>query len=312
MGLQINQNTKIEEITEDVIKDLLINGNEEDLYFDFKEGFDSLEADKVYSIRKAFATFANTLGGFLFFGILDASNTAGKTKLERIVGITDAKEVGKRITQKYLDKGLTIPIISFEEIKVIKIGGKHVVIVKIPKSDKRPHAIKKAQDTTLEFWARGSGTARAMDYTHLLLEIDQSKEERGWVNALYLDLESVTATCKQNMVQAGSNNSLPNKFNSIISKESGNLLRVLGNDVKLMRHLFPLRQQLALADDQRDRLSAQSVLPMSNMEQIIINGNNDIADRAKKIEANAVKAMDYLFENYPTARELVAQAKSIV
>jgi hypothetical protein len=311
MALQITQNTKVGEITPDVIKDLLNNDNDEDLYFDFKAGIESTEVDKVHSIRKSFATFANTLGGFLFLGVLDKSNKEGKTKLDRIVGLSDTKELGKRITQKYLDKGLAIPIISFEEIKIINVDGKDVAVVKIPKSEKRPHAIKKAQDTPLEFWARGSGTARAMDYTHLLLEIDQSKEERGWINALYLDLESVIAISKQNIAQAGKNDSLPNKYNSIISKESGNLLRVLSNDVKLMRHLFPLRQQIALADDQRDRLSAQSVLPMSDMAQIITNGNNDMAERGKQIEANAVKAMDYLFENYPSARELVTQARSI-
>ena len=110
---------------------------------------------------------------------------------------------------------------------------------------------------------------------------------------------------------AGNSNSLPNKYNSIISKESGNILRVLGNDIKLMRLLFPLRQQLTSSDDVRDRLSAQSVLPLSNITQIITNGNNTISQRAIDIEPNATKAMDYIFENYPTVRELVATAKAM-
>ena len=143
MGLQINQNTKTEEITEEVISDLLVNNSDEDIYFDFKEGFDSTESEKVHAIRKAFATFANTLGGFLFFGILDKNNHQKKENLARIVGLKDTKEIGKRITQKYLDKGLTIPLINFEEAKILKIEGKEIAIIKITKSDKRPLQLKK-------------------------------------------------------------------------------------------------------------------------------------------------------------------------
>lgn len=194
----INQDTRLEAVDEDTITSLLANEVDEDIYFDFKEGMDSTSDDDKHNIRKALVSFANTGGGFLFFGILDKNNKQGKRGVDRAVGVGRTDELGRRITQKYLDRGLCLPLIVFEGPRIVQVWGNNVAVVKVPRSERRPHAVKKTQDGVLEFWARGSGTVRPMDYDYLVTELDQSREARGWLNALYIDLKGVLTTAQYN------------------------------------------------------------------------------------------------------------------
>lgn len=311
MTIQINQTTPLETITEQVIGDLLQHDADEDIYFDFKEGLDDTHDRAKCAIRKAFASFANTFGGFLFFGILDKGNAQGKHGLDRLVGVSATEELGRLITQKYLDRGYCIPVIDFEGPRVIKVAGKQIAVVKVLASDKRPHAIRQALDRPLEFWARGAGTARPMDYSHLLLEIDRSREARGWLIALWLNLSSIIAVAGDNVTFNGRMDVLPHRFDSIIFHELGNLMRTLGSDITLMKRLLPLKEQLTLANDAREHHNDRPIQPLLTRDQIIVQMNVDLASRSRQVKEAAIEITDYLAENYAQVREIIALSQSI-
>jgi hypothetical protein len=308
MPIPISRDTRLEQIDTSVIEALLLNDADEDIYHDFKEGIDSDAASDKYQMRKTLVSFANTFGGFVFFGILDRANRHGKRLLDRVVGLRDTDELGRRITQKYLERGLCIPLLTFEGPRIVSLKTADVAVIKVPRSERRPHAIKKDIDTPLEFWARGSGTARPMDCDHLLIEVDQSREMRGWLNALYIDLEGVLITARENMQLVNRWDVLASNFNSIVHSESGNLLRILSNDVPLVRKLFDLKREIALAMDVYNILISKSAVAQAPHQpsQQIMSCNNDIAARSRLIEMKAVELLRYLTDNYQTVRELRA------
>src|SRR5262245_54638324 len=117
--MQIGPNTLLDEITSAVIEHLLQSDSDEGLYFDFKAGFDSPDKTQSHKVRKAFASFANAEGGFLFLGILDKETK--KRGLDRVVGVSDTKELGKRITESYLKGGMVVPTLTFEEPRVLDL-----------------------------------------------------------------------------------------------------------------------------------------------------------------------------------------------
>lgn len=132
MATQITQQTTLAEITADLVEDLLRSDSDEDIYFDFKEGLDSKDPKSVHAIRKAIASFANTLGGFLFLGVIDKGNT-NKQGLGRLVGVANATELGKRITQRYLGRDLCIPAVHIEGPQILSVTGYDVAVVRIPR-----------------------------------------------------------------------------------------------------------------------------------------------------------------------------------
>ena len=98
----IQPNTKLQDFTEQDIVEFFKNDPDENVYYDFKEGIDSSDDKLKYQMRKTVVSFANTFGGFLFLGVLDKNKK--KIGLDRLIGLKDAKELGKRFTQKYLER----------------------------------------------------------------------------------------------------------------------------------------------------------------------------------------------------------------
>ena len=240
-------------------------------------------------------------------GILDKGH--GKIGLDRLAGVTNTAECGKRITQKYVEKGYCLPAIFIEGPRILPIDGVDVVIVKVPRSDRRPHAIRKALDTPLEFWARGAGTATAMDYDYLITEIDQSREARGWLNALYIDLIGVLSTAKENQQIYHQQGRMATGFTSIVAEESGSLLRVLSTDIDLIRRLFALKHDIVAANDDY-RMILQGILPQApafahaNRETYIEAAHNEMVQHSRMIQWKANDLLEYLRDTYPTVGDL--------
>src|SRR5262249_53436744 len=155
---QLSPTSDLATITASMITAALREDEAEDIYYDFKEGMDSDDLNDIHRIRIAIASFANTFGGFLFFGILDKRNKLNRHGVDRVCGLTSTNELGRRITQKYLSRELCIPLVDFEGPRIVQVDKKSVAVVKILRSSIGPHAVKKGADLPLEFWWRGSGT----------------------------------------------------------------------------------------------------------------------------------------------------------
>jgi predicted HTH transcriptional regulator len=105
------------------IKELIAVG--EGLKVEFKQRFSTHN-----KIAKEIIAFANTKGGFLFFGIDDDGS---------IYGVESEKEIAeliKETTENYCE-----PKIDYK-IEFIQISGIEIVIVEIPESEIKPHRIQ--------------------------------------------------------------------------------------------------------------------------------------------------------------------------
>jgi hypothetical protein len=260
MAIQITDLTPLTEITDRVIEELLENDYDESLYFDFKAGIEGTTDSEKHAMRKALTSFANTRGGFLFLGILDKNNREGRTGLDRLEGLQETAELGKRIVQKYLGPAVCFPALPIDQTAVVDVRSKSIGVVHVRQSEARPHAIKFGPDRSLEFWVRGTGTAQPMDYAQLLSEMDRSREARSWLIALALELESVIKKAKSSNSRATGDppDELPERFNSIIQTNAGDLLRVLGYDSVVVEKLIPLRDLLDDADAEREYMQARA------------------------------------------------------
>jgi hypothetical protein len=314
MATQITQQTTLAGITPALIDELVRNDSDETIDFDFKHGPDSQDPKSAYNVRKAFASFANTRGGFLFFGVLDKAST-NKQGLDRLVGVNNTSEFGRQITQRYLGGELCIPMVHFEGPAILTVRDKAIPVIRIPRSSNRPHAIKEKADRVLEFWARGAGTARPMDYSYLLSEVDRSREERGWLIALFIDSDSLIAKAEktEQMAFADPVYVLPPKYNSIISGSLGDLLRVLGSDVAVTQKLLPLKDLLHEADaawDHTDSVARQrlpferpSSHPTMTHVERVRQLKMDLGTKARRITTIAIELRDHLVASYPTVKE---------
>lgn len=301
----INQHTKLEDITSDLVKSLLEQDKGEDIYFDFKAGVKTDNQNYKYKVRKCLASFANTFGGFVFFGIQDNKSKQGLSRLE---GIERNAELGKEINDKFLSGGLCVPGIDFEGPHFVNLDDKNIAVIKILVTEKKPYAIKEDANSSFEFWSRGSGTAKPMDYFEIVRLVEEGREKRNRLISLFLDVEEIISIADSNISGKDSDRTLPRKYNSIIAKEWGGLVSILSSELELLRKLFPLKTLLVGADDARDYLFSQSVLPLNNKTELVKNGNLNASAQAEHIKKQAESLKSYLFEKYSGIREFVALA----
>ena len=115
----------------------LVGYKEEDNYVDYKLEFDLREEKHWLGITKDVSAFANTLGGYLVFGVADKSR--------EVVGlprkVAEEMENVNNIQQKlnrYLD-----PELEHVRSKKFRVNGKYIVLMHIPQSRGRTHIISK-------------------------------------------------------------------------------------------------------------------------------------------------------------------------
>ncbi|MHB1687727.1 MAG: AlbA family DNA-binding domain-containing protein [Ignavibacteriaceae bacterium] len=111
------------------LKELIDKG--ENLQCEFKRKFSSPE-----KIAREMIAFANTIGGYILFGIDDDKS---------IVGVESEKSETELITDTA--KNYCEPPLEFN-IEYMDMYGKEIVIVKVPESDRKPHRL---QDYLNEF-----------------------------------------------------------------------------------------------------------------------------------------------------------------
>lgn len=311
--MNLTPDTNLEDIDDLLIAELLLMDLSEGLYFDFKYGIEGNSDHEKHAIRKAIASFANTLGGFLFLGIHDKRTSAELSGLGRVVGIPTTDELGKRVTQKYLQPHVCSPTLLIEQATVVLIDGKSIGVVKIPQSSGRPHGVRFLPDRPLEFWARSAETAVPMDYGYLVSEMDRSREFRGWLAALKADLDAVIRKADEmsNKSTADPQDDFPAAFNSIVTSNLGDLLRMFAVEREVAEKLISLKDSLLTADacwDHMHSLALQrppySPFPEQRtqawIDQLRIRRSN-IALPAGNVSFHARNLKSYLDQTYATS-----------
>jgi len=105
------------------LKELIEGG--ENIHCEFKRKFSTTE-----KISREMIAFANTIGGFILFGIDDNKD---------IVGVESEKSEAELIKDAALN--FCEPPLDYN-IEYIDMYGKEVVVVEIPESDMKPHRIQ--------------------------------------------------------------------------------------------------------------------------------------------------------------------------
>ncbi|HLW01265.1 MAG TPA: ATP-binding protein [Ktedonobacterales bacterium] len=312
MALDITPITKLSDWSVDWVREILDTDREEDTFLEFKADInpinpkDPKEANHTYNIRKALTSFANTLGGFVVFGISDKQKASG---WDRLCGIANAKEFGKQLANK-ASGGKVIPGVTFEGPVFFDIphAGQtyRVAVVKVASGELKPYAIVTDNDGLLHFWMRGTQTAVAMTYPSLTRAVEASTQLRNWLAALYLDCEYVDTFADQMVIADKDRESLIPvvRINALVnSEQSSQVISLVPNDVELVRLIWALRKHIDLVNSYRDMMVQRRALPLSNANAENRKDNDFIASAVPVIKAITVQLRGHLTKKYPKIRE---------
>lgn len=312
--MQISPNTNLSEWSETWIKEILDNDEGEGLFFDFKEGIDSKKPDHDKSLRRTAASFANTFGGFIIFGIKD-KNAA--SSWDRLCGVKNTQEFAKRFTDK-LSGGKVIPSIFFEGPKIIEVNKDGeiliVLVVKIPTSELKPFAIQ-ADSGLLEFWIRGNTTAVPATYPHIVSLIEESGALRNLLAALYLDTRYIDVfSDKMKIPENKRETDIPVlKISGLInSEQSVQIAAKIPTDLVLIQLIWGLRQGVEVINSFREMMINRQHMPLTNSRHLNKRDNSKIDAVIPEVQSLTKQIRAHLTKKYPGIREWlsVTQASS--
>lgn len=121
-----------------------INYKEEDIQLDYKLTLDIKSEKGWLELTKDISAFANTLGGYLVFGVKNETKQAEGIEEELGKVLSDANNIQQKIN-RFLD-----PDINNIRSKLYEFDGNNIVIVYIPQSATETHIISKDGSFTFE------------------------------------------------------------------------------------------------------------------------------------------------------------------
>lgn len=181
--------SRLEEWSYDIVSNLVSKPQDESYTYDFKAVLNAArrdEASKVnHEIRKTTAAFANTVGGFVIFGVADVKS--GLTGHARIIGIEPKPDLSKEFTDK---THVIVPAIYFEVTEIEIPNSQNILwIVHIPLSPLRPHGF--VEKDQWHFWKRGRGRNVPMSYEELREQFLGTEERRKKLQLFYLEARRI-------------------------------------------------------------------------------------------------------------------------
>ena len=115
----------------------LVGYKEEDNLVDYKLEFDLRMEKHWLGITKDVSAFANTLGGYLVFGVADQSREAVGLPRKVAEEMENVNNIQQKLN-RYLD-----PELEHVRSKKFRVNGKYIVLMHIPQSHGRTHIISK-------------------------------------------------------------------------------------------------------------------------------------------------------------------------
>jgi len=117
--------------------EFLTNYREEDWLIDYKETIDPVSERDWLEITKDIMAFANTLGGYILFGVRDASFEPVGLNPEIVRTLADSNKIMQKVNR------FVEPQITLLRSKAFSSGGKRLVALLIPRSCRITHVIWK-------------------------------------------------------------------------------------------------------------------------------------------------------------------------
>jgi hypothetical protein len=123
-------------LSEDAIE-FLIDHKEEDLFVDYKESFDGKDEKQWIGISIDAMAFANTMGGFIVFGIRDSGFSVVGLNDQAVKILTDTNQILQKFN-RYIS-----PQFSSIRTKEYNTGDGKVVVIYMPESKGKTHIFVK-------------------------------------------------------------------------------------------------------------------------------------------------------------------------
>jgi hypothetical protein len=138
------------------VEELLIEGRTEDRTIEYKLSLPgNAETEKVPWFLKPVCSFANTDGGDLLFGVKAEDGVP-----KEVVGVDIVNVDQVKLTLEHFLQNSIEPQVRGIGIREVRLSnGKHVLIVRVPRSWTSPHRVK----TNARFYARNNAGAYELD-----------------------------------------------------------------------------------------------------------------------------------------------------
>jgi len=182
--------TSLDQWTQEVIIKLLTLGHYESEYFDFKETLPHTKDDGAKQrLRLSCAAFANSSGGFLVFGVTNAS---ADTVEERLVGFPRSLDFPEHFGSH---PAACEPAVlwTFKNPPIPLASGNVVHVVHIPRSWTAPHCLS-VSGGAKRFPKRTHKGNEEMSYEEIRLMFLQYYEKRLKLQLLRSELETIKRT----------------------------------------------------------------------------------------------------------------------
>lgn len=266
--------SKLSEWNYKVVKQLAEKYLETDK-FDFKYQIRSRDPEYSKSIINTTCAFANTMGGFLVFGLHDIG--AGRLEIEGVEWSDDlAKEFGDKI------KSIN-PTVYFDFLNPpieIPAKSKVVFVVYVPPSPDRPHMTDEGR-----FYYRTNEGNKIMSYEQVKESFLRYEERRHKMNLLYIELISNLSVAKGMLVteQIDTNYSLLSFDTDVISDLLPDIYSIIQTDRELVQLLVRLRIQMSIVNSKIRMFHSQMIMPLSNLKELTRSHNEYVRNQIDTI-----------------------------
>jgi predicted HTH transcriptional regulator len=166
----------------------------EDQGIEFKEVLRPQAPDQrsqyLYQLRRAAASFANTAGGCFLFGVADQQDSLSGEA--RLVGLKPQGDHLKELAD-VLGPEIDPPLDYIPgNPPVLCPSGNIVLVVRVPRSPRRPHAVKRPGGTLTEFWKREAGRIGGMCRQEIEEQFGQYELRRSKARLFVLELAYIS------------------------------------------------------------------------------------------------------------------------
>lgn len=154
------------------------------------------QADVDRSIRKAACAFANTVGGFIVFGVAD--DRMGVTGIDRILGMEHDPEMKQKFAQTVRT---IIPTLYYEFVEIQIPGtGDVLYVVSVPRGLMRPYGFP--EEDGWQFWKREPTGSHLMSYEELRGLFLWTEERGRKLQLFYFEARRMRDTVEDVLVSA--------------------------------------------------------------------------------------------------------------
>ena len=263
----------------ELIEKLVHEGYLETDQFDFKGELNSKDPKHAENLTKISCAFANTVGGFIVFGIADLDQAS---RIPRIFGITLHAGLAKEFGEKIRGASPNI-LFDFRNPPIqVPASTKVLFLVHIGQSPDRPHMTADGK-----FWKRTNEGNKLMSYEEIRESFLHYEERRHKIKHLYLELVEIRQMANIVIEVPDPTQQYPL---APIETTSLNALLVdtysmLQNDPTLIANLFKIRRIASVINYriQAFHAAVPLMLTINSTRQAIRQLNRDLERNAKSI-----------------------------